>query len=106
MPIYEYHCKACGHALEAFQKHNESALIDCPHCGKPQLDKVISSTNFQLKGSGWYVTDFRDGNKKKPADKIPDLPSSGESTVKETKATETMAQTPSAKPKNSDEGTS
>jgi putative FmdB family regulatory protein len=105
MPIYEYHCKACGHALEAFQKQNESVLIDCPHCGKPQLEKIISSTNFQLKGSGWYVTDFRDGNKKKPADKTPDLPSSKEP-VKESKSTDTATETSSAKPKDSEKGTS
>ena len=65
MPIYEYQCEACGHRLEAMQKMSEDPLRDCPACGKPALQKLISAAGFQLKGSGWYVTDFKDGGKKK-----------------------------------------
>jgi putative FmdB family regulatory protein len=62
MPIYEYQCKACGHALEAMQKMSDDALTDCPICQKATLEKLISATSFQLKGTGWYVTDFRNKN--------------------------------------------
>lgn len=65
MPIYEYHCKNCGKDLEVMQKISDSPLTDCPNCGKNSLEKIISSTQFQLKGTGWYVTDFKDGGKKK-----------------------------------------
>lgn len=64
MPIYEYQCEACGHHLEAFQKISDAPLTDCPNCQKPALAKQISSTSFQLKGTGWYATDFRDKGKK------------------------------------------
>ena len=65
MPIYEYQCAACGQTHEALQGINEQALTDCPACGKPALSKLMSNTSFQLKGSGWYVTDFRDKDKPK-----------------------------------------
>lgn len=68
MPTYEYQCAACGHQLEAFQKITEEPLTDCPSCQKSALTKLISATNFQLKGTGWYVTDIRDKGKPKPAE--------------------------------------
>lgn len=64
MPIYEYRCEACGHGLEALQKLSEAPLTDCPACGAPALKKQVSAAGFQLKGGGWYVTDFRDKGKK------------------------------------------
>lgn len=64
MPIYEYACQACGHALEVIQKMGDAPLKDCPACGKPQLKKLMSASGFQLKGSGWYATDFKGGAKK------------------------------------------
>ncbi len=64
MPIYEYQCTACGHQLEAFQKMSEDALKNCPECHQETLQKLISAAGFQLKGTGWYATDFR--NKGKP----------------------------------------
>lgn len=66
MPIYEYRCTACGHRLEAIQKLSDAALTDCPSCQQPELKKLISAAGFQLKGSGWYATDFKGGAKKKP----------------------------------------
>jgi putative FmdB family regulatory protein len=63
MPIYEYRCNACGHELEVIQKMSAAPLVDCPACGKPELTKLISAAGFQLKGTGWYVTDFRSGSK-------------------------------------------
>lgn len=67
MPIYEYECRACGNQLEMFQKITEEPLKLCPQCGQDALQKLISSTSFQLKGTGWYVTDIRDKGKPKPA---------------------------------------
>lgn len=68
MPIYEYQCEACGHRLETLQKISEEPLSDCPECGRPRLQKLVSAAGFRLKGSGWYATDFKDGGKKKPGD--------------------------------------
>src|SRR3569623_958948 len=75
MPIYEYRCEACGHALETLQKMSDAPLTECPHCGAPALKKQVSAAGFQLKGSGWYVTDFRDKGKK--PDAKPDASASG-----------------------------
>lgn len=63
MPFYEYTCKACGHNLEVLQKMSDTPLTTCPHCNKPELQKIISHSGFQLKGEGWYVTDFKNPNK-------------------------------------------
>jgi putative FmdB family regulatory protein len=68
MPIYEYACKACGHQMEAMQKMSDAVLTDCPACGKPELQKLISAAGFRLKGGGWYETDFKGGSKKNVAD--------------------------------------
>ena len=59
MPIYEYRCAACGHQQEALQKVSDTPLTDCPKCGKPSLSKMVTAAGFQLKGSGWYATDFK-----------------------------------------------
>ncbi|MGC1853904.1 MAG: zinc ribbon domain-containing protein [Candidatus Aquirickettsiella sp.] len=59
MPIYEYECKACGHTFDMIQSFSEEPLIDCPVCKEPALKKLISASAFHLKGSGWYVTDFK-----------------------------------------------
>lgn len=65
MPIYEYECAECGHRLEAIQKITDAPLTDCPTCGKVGLKRLISAAGFQLKGSGWYATDFKNSGKKK-----------------------------------------
>lgn len=65
MPIYEYRCEQCGHALEKLQKVSDDPLTDCPACGQPTLKKLISAAGFRLKGGGWYETDFKAGEKKK-----------------------------------------
>ncbi len=72
MPIYEYRCGECGFQKEYLQKLSDAPLKDCPECGKPALNKLVTAAGFQLKGSGWYVTDFRNGSKTKPADKPAD----------------------------------
>lgn len=75
MPIYEYRCSACGHKLESLQKLADAPLVTCPACGKDTLTKLLSAAGFQLKGSGWYATDFK-GSGSKPAAK--DSESSGD----------------------------
>ena len=64
MPIYEYLCKDCGHALEALQKISDTPLLECPACAKDTLKKKISAPGFRLSGSGWYETDFKSKNQK------------------------------------------
>ncbi len=61
MPIYAYKCDACGHTFDALQKMSDAPLTECPHCGKPALHKQLTAAGFQLKGSGWYATDFKGG---------------------------------------------
>ncbi|MCC6378016.1 MAG: zinc ribbon domain-containing protein [Burkholderiales bacterium] len=63
MPIYAYRCTACGHQHDALQKLSEAALVDCPACHAPALTKLLTAPGFQLKGSGWYATDFKSGQK-------------------------------------------
>jgi len=64
MPIYEYQCEACGHVFDSLQKISEPPLTTCPDCGAEALKKLVSAPAFRLKGSGWYETDFKTGNKK------------------------------------------
>lgn len=64
MPIYEYQCQACQNQIEALQKISDTPLLDCPQCGEASLKKKVSAAAFRLKGSGWYETDFKTGNKK------------------------------------------
>lgn len=68
MPIYEYQCQACGHRLESLQKLSEEPLKDCPACGQPTLNRLVSAAGFRLKGGGWYETDFKSGNKRNVAE--------------------------------------
>lgn len=62
MPIYAYKCESCGHAKDVLQKISDAPLTDCPACGAAAFKKQLTAAGFQLKGSGWYVTDFRGGN--------------------------------------------
>ncbi len=61
MPIYAYRCAACGHARDVLQKVSDPVLTECPACGAAAFEKQVTAAGFQLKGSGWYVTDFRGG---------------------------------------------
>ncbi len=67
MPIYEYRCSSCGHELEAMQKFSDPVLKQCPQCRNDGLVKLVSAAGFQLKGGGWYQTDFRGGGSKPSA---------------------------------------
>ena len=62
MPIYAYKCASCGFAKDVLQKVSDAPLTDCPQCGAQAFSKQITAAGFQLKGSGWYVTDFRGGS--------------------------------------------
>ena len=108
MPIYEYRCKECKHDVEVLQKLSDPPLVTCPACGKDALQKLVSAAGFQLKGSGWYVTDFRGGAKPSgegaPAngDKTPAAPASdaknGDSTPAPAAKTDSAPATAAASP--------
>lgn len=68
MPIYEYECSRCGHRLEALQKISDAPLSECPACHEAALTKLISASNFRLKGAGWYETDFKKDGRKQLAE--------------------------------------
>ncbi len=67
MPFYEYQCTKCGHQEEVLQKVDDKPLKKCPVCGKSTMKKMVSAAAFRLKGSGWYETDFKSGNRKNVA---------------------------------------
>ena len=97
MPIYEYECKACGHRQEAIQKMSDDPLVDCPACNKPELKKLVSAPAFRLKGSGWYETDFKGGNKKNVAKDDSGSGSNSGSTKKESSSASASSSTKSSK---------
>jgi putative FmdB family regulatory protein len=72
MPIYAYRCATCGHAQDVLQKMSDDVLTVCPACHASTYVKQVTAAGFQLKGSGWYVTDFRGGNTGKPEPKKDD----------------------------------
>jgi putative FmdB family regulatory protein len=94
MPIYEYRCSECGQDHEVLQKVSEPPLTECPACGKPALQKQLSAAGFQLKGSGWYATDFK-GSGKKPVEKKAEAKTEAKTDVK----AETKSETKSAETK-------
>jgi putative FmdB family regulatory protein len=62
MPIYAYRCESCGFAKDVLQKMSDAPLCDCPECGKSSFKKQLTAAGFQLKGTGWYATDFKNGS--------------------------------------------
>ena len=102
MPIYEYRCSSCGHQQEFLLKVSDATLTTCTKCGKPTFSKMLSAAGFQLKGSGWYATDFKSSGAK-PAAKTADgatpssdaKPSADAKPASETKSEEKKA-TPSS----------
>jgi putative FmdB family regulatory protein len=98
MPIYAYKCASCGHAKDVLQKISDAPLSTCPACGQESFQKQLTAAGFQLKGSGWYVTDFR-GDSKGGAAKKPDDAASAPSTTppsEPAKAAEPAAAAPAA----------
>ncbi len=102
MPIYEYRCNACGHKLESLQRLSDAPLVTCPACGKDALAKQLSAAGFQLKGSGWYATDFKNSGSKPPAkdaakpDAKADAPASAAGEAKPDTSTAAKADAPAA----------
>lgn len=76
MPIYAYRCAACGHEGEHMQKMADAALTECPTCKADSYQKQLTAAGFQLKGSGWYVTDFKGGSGQK-SDTLPPCAQTG-----------------------------
>jgi len=91
MPIYAYKCESCGFAKDVLQKISDAPLQDCPQCHVPAFKKQLTAAGFQLKGSGWYVTDFKGGSA--PATGV--APAAGDSTAAQP---ETKSETPAAAP--------
>ena len=92
MPIYAYKCSACGHAKDVLQKISDDLLTDCPACHAATFTKQLTAAGFQLKGSGWYVTDFKDNGK----------PKSGAAPSSDQKKTEKVTPTKVAETKGGD----
>ena len=96
MPIYAYKCRACGHEVEVLQKVSDPPLHTCPSCGQEAIAKQLTAAGFQLKGSGWYATDFKGSPEAKPAAKpVEGAPAAAPAAGKETAAVSTK-DTPAA----------
>jgi putative FmdB family regulatory protein len=95
MPIYEYRCSACAHQEEFLQKVSDPVLSQCPACGKPTFEKQLSAAGFQLKGSGWYATDFKNT---KPAEKKTEAKAEAKTETKTETKTEAKSETKTATP--------
>lgn len=97
MPIYAYRCEACGFAKDVLQKMSDAPLTECTACGKPAFKKQVTAAGFQLKGSGWYVTDFRGGQS---------APAASESGAASTTSTAAPASTASSATSSSSDSSS
>ncbi len=95
MPIYAYRCAACGHAQDVLQKMSDTVLNLCPACGAARFEKQVTAAGFQLKGSGWYVTDFRGGSA--GAAKEAEAKGSADTAKAEAKPAEAASAAPAAK---------
>lgn len=71
MPIYEYRCTSCGHQQEFLRKVSDAPITVCTQCGKPTFSKMLTAAGFQLKGSGWYATDFKNSGARPAAASAP-----------------------------------
>jgi putative FmdB family regulatory protein len=96
MPIYAYRCSACGHAKDVLQKLSDPVLSTCPACGAEAFSKQLTAAGFQLKGSGWYVTDFRNGGSSAPAAAAAAAPA--DATKSDTAATPAASPAPAPAP--------
>lgn len=107
MPIYAYRCSSCGHGADVMQKLSDAPLTVCTACGQPTFSKQITAAGFQLKGSGWYATDFRNGSKgakkepasgEKPAETTTGNKQTEGAAEKKSDATEKKSETSDTKP--------
>ncbi len=92
MPIYEYRCAACGHQEDHLRKLSDAPLTKCPACGKKKYEKQLTAAGFQLKGSGWYASDFKGGGKK-PEEAKPEAAAETKTETKAETKTETKTET-------------
>ena len=107
MPIYEYRCSECGFQEEYLQKVSEPPMTVCPSCGKATFQKLLTAAGFQLKGSGWYATDFRNSGSKaaKPSDSKPAAGSAAKPDGKADAKSETKPKAKSEAPASGGGGT-
>lgn len=98
MPIYEYRCQNCGNQIEVTQRMSDAPLVHCDKCGEDALKKLISATSFVLKGSGWYVTDYK-GNKAHTSSASEASTSASSAATSDTKPSETKSEPKSEAPK-------
>ncbi|MCD6663840.1 MAG: zinc ribbon domain-containing protein [Comamonas sp.] len=103
MPIYSYRCSHCGHAQDALQKISDAPLTRCPACGQEAYVKQLTAAGFQLKGTGWYETDFSGRKSSAPADGAkPTTAPAASPAVAETTKPVAPAAAPAAAPATSD----
>ena len=93
MPIYAYKCDSCGHAKDVLQKMSDDPLTKCPSCGAPTFHKQLTAAGFQLKGNGWYATDFKGGSSSTSAPAVAGAGAGAAST-----SSDTGGSAPSAEP--------
>ena len=96
MPIYEYRCSTCGYQNDFLQKMSEPPLTDCPECGKSTLAKQVTAAGFQLKGTGWYATDFKNNGTGKSGSRKVENKSSTESGADKAGSSESGSKTTDA----------
>ena len=97
MPIYDFQCTSCGHQSEVMRKMSESNTTTCPHCKEEAFTKMLSAPSFQLNGTGWYATDFKNTDNKKQSDKkSSDKTSASDKTNASSEASTSSAETTKA----------
>jgi putative FmdB family regulatory protein len=101
MPIYGYACKNCDHTMDALQKMNDEALLECPDCGEPALKRLLSAPRFRLKGQGWYETDFKKDNQRNISKSDAQTETKPEKKEKSSGTESTVKPTATAKPADS-----
>ena len=95
MPIYEYRCGACGYQKEFLQRISDAPLTDCPECGKRAFNKLVTAAGFQLKGTGWYATDFMNKGTKPAAKQDKSETKQDKSEVKQDRPADSSGKEPS-----------
>ena len=95
MPIYEYRCGACGYQKEFLQRISDAPLTDCPECGKRAFNKLVTAAGFQLKGTGWYATDFKNKGTKPAAKQDKSETKQDKSEVKQDRPADSSGKEPS-----------
>ena len=102
MPIYEYQCSGCQHTFDLMQKMNDEPIKKCPQCQENSVVRLISAAAFQLKGTGWYATDFK--NKGKPENKSDTANAASEKSGSDKKTTTTPTTTETTSSSNTNKG--